>query len=172
MDAAGDKVILRGMKEQDRELLLNLVEDPEITKVTGGYPCSLSCDRQMRWFCSLPESAGNLRGIIGDKESPAEGLGIIILSDVSSKYKTAEIYIKLIKSARRKGYGQDAVNVLVSYAFHELGLKQIYANILKHNLASRRLFEKCGFKQEGTYKSREYKEGRYRNVCKYEIKNI
>ena len=37
MDITGHKVILRAIEEQDKELLLDLIKDPEISKVTRGY---------------------------------------------------------------------------------------------------------------------------------------
>ena len=36
MEIRGNKVILRTMEEQDQEMLLGLIQDQEITRVTGG----------------------------------------------------------------------------------------------------------------------------------------
>lgn len=167
MNIAGNKVILRAIEEQDKEMLLHLIQVPEMAKMTGGYSGPSSYTHQMNWFRALPESAGNLRSIIADKERPEIGLGIIILSDVDRRNGTGEIYIKLIKSARGRGFGRDAVNTLVSYAFGEMGLKRLYSNILENNRASRRPFETCGFKQEATCKSKVHRDGHYENVCRY-----
>lgn len=171
MDIIGSKVILRTMEEQDREMVMNLIGDPQIVKVTGGYIDSVSCDHQMNWFCSLPDSAWEVRRVIADKERPENGLGIIILSDMDLENGAAEIYIKLAGIFRGKGYGQDAVNALVAYAFDRLGLSRIYSDILEYNTMSRRLFEKCGFRQEGFRRGRGFKKGSYRNVCVYSIDN-
>jgi len=171
MDIMGNKVILRGMEGQDNEMLLNLIKDLEVAKLTGGYSSPTSYEHQMNWFRSLPDSSTNVRRIIADREKPEIGLGIIILSNVDLKDKTAEIYIKIMKSVRNKGYGWDAVNAMVSYAFCELHLTHIYSNILEYNIASRRLFEKCGFKQESIHKSKVYKDGYYPNLYSYEIRN-
>lgn len=167
MDIIGNKVVLRAMEEQDREMLLNLIQDPDVTKITGGYPQPVSYERQMSWFRSVSNSSRILHRIITDKENPRIGLGIMILSNINSGNGTAKIYIKLIKSARRKGYGQDAVNTLVSYAFHELQLECIHSYILESNEASRGLFEKCGFKQEEIRTGREDNDRNSRNLYIY-----
>ena len=112
-----------------------------------------------------------MRRVIADKERPENGLGIIILSDMDLENGAAEIYIKLAGIFRGKGYGQDAVNALVAYAFDRLGLSRIYSDILEYNTMSRRLFEKCGFRQEGFRRGRGFKKGSYRNVCVYSIDN-
>ena len=170
MDITGNKVVLRAGEEQDKEMLLNLVKDSKAAKMTGGYSFPSSYDHQINRFRSTPNSFSSLYSIIADKKNPKIGLGILILSNIDLKHGTAEIFIKLMKSVRGKGYGKDAVTALVSYAFREFQLKHIYSNILEDNMASRRLFEKCGFKQEGTYKSKRYQDGQYRNVCFYGIR--
>lgn len=171
MDIQGDKVILRLIEEQDQQMLQSLIHDSEIVKITKGYASYASYDHQMNWSRFLAGSGNDLHRIIAHKEARKNGLGIIILSHVDFKDGTAEIYIKLMKSARKQGYGQDAVMALVSYGFRELNLSLICSHILESNVPSRKLFEKCGFRQEGVDKSRRDKDGGGRNVCIYAIRN-
>lgn len=167
MEIIGDKVVLRPMEEQDAEMLKDLIEDPKITKVTGGYSGPVSYDHQINWFHCTDFFGGGLNRIIADKDNPGTGVGIIILSGTGREEKRAELYIKVGRTVRRKGYGRDAVAALVSYGFCELGLNYIYANILEYNTASRRLFETCGFKQEEIHESRTDKDGHGRKVYVY-----
>lgn len=169
MKIAGDKVILRAIEEQDRELLFNLIRTSESGTAAGGYPVPKSYGHQMNWFRSAKDCTDGLRCIIADRERPEAGLGIILLSNMDFHNGEAEVYIKLMKSARGKGYGEDAINALVSYGFLELRLKHIYSNVLERNLASQKLFEKCGFKMEGVHRSKAHKDGHYENVCVYGI---
>lgn len=170
MKIEGNKVILREMGEQDQEMLLNLIQDPEIEKMTGGYSSPVSYEHQINWFRSQSDSAGSVRCIVADKEKPETGLGILILSNVNEINGTAELYIKLLRQARGMGYGADSVNTLVCYAFRERKLSCICSKILEDNIASRRMFEKCGFKQMGICKSK-IKDGCCRNVCSFEIRH-
>ena len=170
MEIRGNKVILRTMEEQDQEMLLGLIQDQEITRVTGGYSSPSSYEPQIQWPCSWEDSADSLRSIIADKENPEIGLGIILLSHVDPQNGIAELSIKLGKSVRGMGYGQDAVNILVSYGFRELGLNSICSHILESNTASRRLFEKCGFTLAEDGKGEAGKYGGDRNVWYYGIK--
>lgn len=167
MEITGEQVILRSMEEQDEEMLKDLIEDPKIARVTGGYSGPVSYDHQINWFHCAAFSGSGLHRIIADKDNPRTGVGIIILSDTGREEKKAEIYIKVARAFRRKGYGRDAVAALVSYGFRELGLNYIYANILEYNTASRRLFETCGFKPEEIHKSRADKDGHGRRVYVY-----
>lgn len=170
VNAAGNRVLLRAVKEQDHELLQSLIHDPDIVKVTKGYSGCAFCALQTDGSCCAPDTAGGLRSIIVDRKNPETGLGVIMLSPTGLQ-GAAEIRIKLVKYARGRGYAKDAVNALVSFAFREPGLDCIYASILEHNTASRRLFEACGFLQEDVHKSRADKEGHCRSVCSYVIRN-
>ena len=166
MNLAGDRVIIRRAGKRDEEMLRHLIDDPETVKVTGKYPRPMIYNYQIHWFCG---SAGDVRGIIARKERPEAGLGIILLSHVDPTEKTAEIYIKLTRPARGKGYGRDAVTVLVSHAFFGMGLNHIRARILKNNRASIRLFETCGFKEESACGCAGSGDGENRTVCVYGI---
>ena len=68
---------------------------------------------------------------------------------------------------RGKGYGSDALNTIVNYAFGEMRLNCIYADVLEYNTVSQKLFEKCGFHRDGVLRSRVFKGGRYINVVSY-----
>lgn len=48
-----------------------------------------------------------------------------------------------------KGYMTEAVRLVVAYAFDSLLLHRVHAAFLPHNMASRRVLEKNGFKEEG-----------------------
>ncbi len=48
-----------------------------------------------------------------------------------------------------KGYGTDALRVLLRYAFDELNLDRISLSVLEGNERAMRSYEKCGFRYEG-----------------------
>lgn len=48
-----------------------------------------------------------------------------------------------------KGYMSEAVGLVVAYAFDSLLLHRVHAAFLPHNVASRRVLEKNGFREEG-----------------------
>jgi RimJ/RimL family protein N-acetyltransferase len=48
-----------------------------------------------------------------------------------------------------KGYGTDALRVLLQYAFDELNLYRVSLSVLEGNERAMRSYEKCGFRYEG-----------------------
>lgn len=95
--------------------------------------------------------AKQLRLAVCDKNNNT--IGLIDVFDFNFKNKRAGIGI-LIKSEsdRFKGYGKEALELLVDYCFKTLHLHQVYANISESNLPSLNLFEGNGFKKIGLKK--------------------
>lgn len=49
---------------------------------------------------------------------------------------------------RRKGYGQEALHMLLKFAFQEVNLYKVDASVPEYNLPALRLFKKAGFLEE------------------------
>jgi RimJ/RimL family protein N-acetyltransferase len=59
---------------------------------------------------------------------------------------------------RGKGYGTDAMRVLVRYGFQELGLYRIQLNVLANNPRAIRSYEKVGFVREVVQRAADYRD--------------
>jgi RimJ/RimL family protein N-acetyltransferase len=62
---------------------------------------------------------------------------------------------------RRKGYGTDAMKLLLRYAFTELNLFRLSALIPEYNPGARRLFQKAGFVDEVRRRQALNRDGRF-----------
>lgn len=163
----GERIVLRAVEAGDNAMLLSLINDPDTEMMLGGSSWPVSETEQLKWFEHQEKSRDVLRCTIALRED-SKAIGTIILSDIDQKNATGHIHIKMSKEGGRgKGYGTDAVNTLVQYAFEELRLNCIFANILVYNEASIRLFERCGFKRDGILRQRVYKKGRFVDVMAY-----
>ena len=52
---------------------------------------------------------------------------------------------------------------IMKYCFEELQLNKLYSTILEDNTASRKLYEKCGWEEEGILKETVFKNNKYIN---------
>jgi RimJ/RimL family protein N-acetyltransferase len=57
-----------------------------------------------------------------------------------------------------KGYGTDAMKVILRYGFVELNLHRIVLTVFEYNARAIRCYEKCGFVHEGMQREFIYKE--------------
>lgn len=86
-------------------------------------------------------------------EQPTEIIGVIGLNNVVwGAFCSAFLGYKLDKDFLNKGYMTMAVEMLTKYAFEELGLHRIEANVMPKNKASLRVLEKNHFTNEGLSK--------------------
>lgn len=163
----GNKIALRAIELQDAKVLLEMINDPNIEMMVGGSSFPVSYDMQCKWI-EEQYNGTDFRAIITKKDDLDIALGTIILTDIDFKNATAEVHIKLATNdVRGKGYATDALNALLKYSFNQLRLNCVYAQVLEHNCISINLFKKCGFKVEGTLKSRVYKNGKFINVISF-----
>ncbi|MGB1037573.1 MAG: GNAT family N-acetyltransferase, partial [Bacteroidia bacterium] len=83
----------------------------------------------------------------------SEAIGLIDLFDFDPQHSRAGIGILIQNSSERnKGIGSEALQLLIEYAFSQLQLHQLYANIGTENEASLQLFAKFGFQKIGIKK--------------------
>jgi len=59
-----------------------------------------------------------------------------------------------------KGYGTDAMKVIMRYAFAKVNLKRVTLTVFEYNPRAIRSYEKAGFRHEGRIRGRLNKEGR------------
>ncbi len=59
-----------------------------------------------------------------------------------------------------KGYGADALRILMRYAFTELDLHRLSLSVFEYNRRAIRLYEKLGFRNEGRKRQFFQREGR------------
>ncbi|MBN1541035.1 GNAT family N-acetyltransferase [candidate division KSB1 bacterium] len=60
-----------------------------------------------------------------------------------------------------KGYGSEAVRLMCRYGFEILNLNRIQLVVSSENAAAVRVYEKAGFRIEGTLRQAMYRNGRY-----------
>lgn len=163
----GEKVLLRAVELSDADLLRDMMNDPDIERMMGGYSFPISQHQQIKWIENLINEKNVFRAII---DVNGTAVGTVILTDIDMRNGTAEAHIKLARTSERgKGYGTDAMSALVRYCFDELRLHCVYCGVKEDNIASQKMFEKCGFKKEGCLRSRVYRDGRYYDFYSYSI---
>jgi len=86
------------------------------------------------------------------------GIGLEIGRDVHRF--TAELGYWLGEPFWGRGIATEAVRRFTAWAFENLEVYRIYANVFQGNLASSRVLEKAGFQQEACLRASVFKDGR------------
>ena len=93
--------------------------------------------------------------------------GIISLHKIDRISNNAQISYWLGQRYWNMGIATESIRLVTRYAFNDLGLHKIYANVFASNNASARVLEKNHLRKEGELIHSVYKQHRYENVLLY-----
>ena len=157
----GTRVNLRILERSDLPLLQSWVND--IDSVGEFEPfAQQSMDRMEKDFGGPSEPQIFL---IEDKEGSE--LGYIAHFDTSRGGKG--IGYMLQPAARRKGYGSEAVRMMVDYLFLNHDVVRIQAETHPDNAGSQQVLQKAGFTKEGLIRKSFFSRGVYRDTVMWSI---
>ncbi len=168
----GKLVCLRSLEMEDLDVLMRFINNVDTRQYLGSLlPNSrLSEEKWLEGSCTAqPWKDGRIVFAIEEKKSH-EFLGTGSLFDISSAHRHAELGISIWNpEGRDKGYGTEAVLLILWVGFHVLGLNNIYLYALEHNARAIRTYEKTGFKRIGIFREHMYSMGKFRNAIAMDI---
>jgi RimJ/RimL family protein N-acetyltransferase len=126
----------------------------------------LSCaTAQQHRIEALMANVRNQLGIVALTDGTP--IGAVAFLDIDRDQRRAELR-KLIgvKSARGKGYAEEATRLWVEYGLRRLGLEKIYVSTLQNHLSNIRLNESVGFHVEGVLRQEVLLNGARHDVLR------
>lgn len=159
----GESVFLRPLAETELALLVDWRNDPETwSQFFNHYP--LAIGQQKQWFEKLQNDSS--RKLFTVCTTGGEAIGTVGIDSLDPINQSAEIGNILIgdKEKRGKGYAGEAVTLLVDFCFQQLNLNRLYLHVFEDNVTAVKLYERCGFKQEGVLRQAKFSQGRFRNL--------
>lgn len=109
--------------------------------------------------------------VITFKDNPGKMIGTIGYWRIVKEHYRAEIGYLLRPDEWGKGIMKEAMCKVTQYAFKQMRLHSIEANINPGNLASAALLESCGFKKEGYFRESFYFNGVFSDAAIYSLVN-
>jgi len=159
----GELVKLRGLELSDVEILHEYFNDPEVRRYLDGWiPYSLQEEEEFikNTWKQRKEGSNYVFGIV-DKET-GKLIGTIDIHAVSQKSRNGELGIAIgFKGYWGQGYGTDAVNTLLEWAFDQMNFHSIELWYNEFNERGKRCYEKCGFREVAKFKELHWSDGRY-----------
>ncbi|MBW5448077.1 GNAT family N-acetyltransferase [Cohnella sp. CFH 77786] len=162
----GYRIMLREYRADDLEPMRRWVNDPDIACHLSDiflYPHPLQASEQ--FLEDMLGGQSESRGfVIADPVTEAY-LGQANLDRIDWKNRVGSIGIVIASSDNLgKGYGKEALGLLIRFAFLELNLNRLELEVYDYNERARRCYLACGFREEGRLREKQYKNGRYVDV--------
>jgi RimJ/RimL family protein N-acetyltransferase len=159
---AGERVRLRGVREDDLPALAKWEMDPGRMATLSNWvvpPSEAAAkERIAKWSANQQDDVSFAVETLGDPPVLAGNIG---LWGARPKDRCATLGIALGREHIGRGYGTDAVRVIVGYGFREMGLHRIQLTVAPFNPAGIRAYEKAGFAEEGRLRESVLHDGRW-----------
>jgi len=158
----GEKIKLREYREEDIETVQKYINDPEVKKLLhAGIPYLYTLEDEEKWYESLSAQKDTYSFAIETLEDK-KYIGGCGINKVDWKNSVVDVGIFIgDKNYWGKGYGTDAMGVLVKFIFEQLNVNKIKLQVFSFNERAIKSYKKCGFKVEGVLRQEIFREGKY-----------
>lgn len=163
MTQGAARVELAPLRDSDSPVLFEWINDRALVTLSAPF-CPVAREAHDAWFDEVRRRP-DLR-IFGIRLREDDRLvGSCQLHSIHPVHRSAELQIRLgDPEARGQGLGTEAVRLLVAFGFDELDLHRIALHVLETNDRARRLYERTGFRTEGTLREAARIEDEWVNV--------
>jgi RimJ/RimL family protein N-acetyltransferase len=159
----GKNVNLRVSEKEDMPLIVEWWNSLEVSGEYQLFPqmSRAEMEKQLERFSSSPL----WKGFIIEKKDGGK-IGYIVHYPAG---RLVEIGYALVPSERGRGYCSEAVLIMLDYLFLSKDVVRVQAHTDVRNVASQRVLEKTGFKEEGVVRKGNFVRGEWRDSCLFSI---
>jgi RimJ/RimL family protein N-acetyltransferase len=160
INITGEKVALGPTRSDLAALYHRWMNDFSTLRLAGFVPKPRTLEQQMA-SAARPE-ADNETWFLIYEVSTWQPIGFAGLLDIDMHNRTAEFGINIGEpSARGKGYGTEAAQLVLDYAFTARGLHSVFLTTSEYNIAGQKAYRKAGFKEIGRRRQCDMTGGRF-----------
>ena len=158
----GTKVLLRAISRDDLPRLWQFNNDLEVEIAGGGDPPMPQSLERLQAEFDQDAARGGRDGARFAIEADGILIGQCGLSAFNETDRTAELGIAIgDKDYWGRGYGRDAVRVLVEYAFRYRNMRKVWLRVWGNNERGIRAYRSAGFVEEGRLRRHVWSAGEY-----------
>lgn len=161
---------LRELEFDDLKTINSWRNDKELIDSLGANFRYVNFETEKLWFDSYMKSRNNnIRLAILDDDI---FIGMVNLLNINTMNRSAEFSIQIGNNQKQaKGIGTESTKLVLEHAFNNLNLNKVYLTVLTKNQRAIKLYDRCGFKIEGTLREEIYKNGKYQDMYIMSILN-
>lgn len=173
----GKKVILRPFEINDWKIMIEILEDLEVKKLTGSVTNDEEANKSLDannkekikdWYQSRNQQIDRLDLAIVDRET-GNMVGEVVYNDFDEDTNNVNLRILIGPSGRNRGLGTEAISLFMEYGFQVLNLHKIELEVYSFNPRAEKSYKKNGFILEGIRRENFYYNGEYIDTKLYGI---
>jgi RimJ/RimL family protein N-acetyltransferase len=152
MDINTSRLLIRHFHPNDYLDLFSYLSNPTIYRFEPGGPITID---QAKDLCISRSKTDDFWAVILTTENRL--IGHIYLSQMEPKeWMTWELGYIFHPDYHNQGYATEAAAAVVRHAFTNMGMHRVYAHCNPVNIASVRVLEKIGMRQEGFFRKNSF----------------
>ncbi|MCG1023249.1 GNAT family N-acetyltransferase [Sutcliffiella horikoshii] len=160
-----DRLRLRKMETKDIELYHTWRNDMDVMMMTSPSLDVYTLEETRSFVENVILSSTSSKSYIIVELESNTSIGVTSLINIDRKNRNAECIIDIgQKESWGKGYGSEALTILLEYAFKELNLHRVSLRVFSHNEKAIHLYTKLGFIKEGVSRDALYRNGRWHDI--------
>jgi len=164
----GERLYLSPMNVDDAEIYTKWLNDREVSIWIGQHSNVVSIPAERKWLENATTGDGHNFAIVA--RDGDQLIGSISLMGIRPVHRNAELGIFIGEAAfRSKGYGAEAIKLLLEYGFKTLGLHSIQLHVNAENTRAIACYKKCGFKECARRRESIFIDGRFMDSLSMDI---
>ena len=152
----GEMIVLRPIRADDAEAMWDMLTDPEGNRLTG--TTRVFTHEEIDAWCASREQAQGRYDFAVTTSGDDEYRGEIVLNDIDEEVRCAGLRLAMRPAYRGRGYGTEAIELVLGFAFDGLDLHRVELEALSINTRAVSLYENIGFRVEGRRRD-AYRDG-------------
>jgi RimJ/RimL family protein N-acetyltransferase len=164
----GNRVRLTALTSGDLPTFAQWYQDTEFLRFFDSRPAFPKAQPELgRWLEELQKATDGFT--FGIRLLNSDGLlGYLELDDIDWQHGVCGLGVGIGDRANwGQGYGFEASQLALEFAFHELNLHRVQGTVFSYNARSQALFAKLGFQREGTYREYLQRDGQRHDMFLY-----
>lgn len=158
----GEKVRLRAIELEDLRKLVEWRNTAEIMDYFYEKE-PLSLEMQRRWFEGYLNRIEKEKYYMIETLSGDKPMGTISLYNVDWRNRHCEFgrFFLWDEDLRGKGYGKEAIELILDFGFSHLNMRKIYCTTYNDNDRALGLYESVGFLRDGVLRQHIFRHGKF-----------
>jgi RimJ/RimL family protein N-acetyltransferase len=166
---SGDRVTLRPPEREDLDAIREWMNHTGVWRPALG-PNPMNGELGEQFFEDVLTTEDDVILLVCVDESPIGQVSLVATEygpTDTDRARRMELGYHLHPDHHGQGYGAEAVRLLVQFAFEDLNLRRVEADVGAFNDASVGLLESLGFQREGARREAAYYRGDYYDMLTY-----
>ena len=155
----GERIYLSPINKEDVVIYTKWLNDYEVSGNLGNYRVLISLNNEEKTLDRMTSEGHNYAMVLNDGDTLIGNISLFDIDNISRR-ATLGLFIGE-KEHRGKGYGSEAIRLILDYGFKTLNLHNIMLHVHSDNEMGIACYKKVGFREFGRRRESKFKNGQY-----------